>query len=246
MPITNRYKRNRNRNPPPQDPTYPPKPPRPNAASASMKLLVDRQPHPGPPPLTSRGRQPGAGVWSTTINRRTTPRITLLNRKTNDILIEAAHGLSPQQAPRPLQAGRGRHRQGGADRRARDHPQERIPAAPQPHPARQGRADTSFLCVPIKSGKEVVGALSVDRTYDPDATCRRTPACSDHRLHDRAGGQAAPRRPGEAATGWPRRTSACAQELRSASAPPTSSATRTRCRACTTRSRRCPRATPAC
>ncbi|MBN1269116.1 MAG: sigma 54-interacting transcriptional regulator, partial [Kiritimatiellae bacterium] len=30
------------------------------------------------------------------------------------------------------------------------------------------RADTSFICVPIKIGQEVAGALSADRDYDPD------------------------------------------------------------------------------
>jgi len=92
--------------------------------------------------------------------------LTLLNRKTGDILIEAAHGLSPQQAER------GRYKLGeGVTGQVvltgKPKVIERTSEDPQflDKTRRGKRADTSFICVPIKVGQEVVGALSVDRPY---------------------------------------------------------------------------------
>ncbi len=96
--------------------------------------------------------------------------LTLLNRKTGDILIEAAHGLSPQQARR------GRYKLGeGVTGQvvltgkpmviARTNESELFLDKTR----RGKRPDTSFLCVPIKVEQEVVGALSVDLSYRPDA-----------------------------------------------------------------------------
>ncbi|OQW94972.1 MAG: sigma-54-dependent Fis family transcriptional regulator [Verrucomicrobia bacterium A1] len=96
--------------------------------------------------------------------------ITLLNRKTGDILIEAAHGLSPQQAQR------GRYKLGeGVTGQVVLTGKPAIIAKTSESPlfldkTRRGkRPDTSFLCVPIKVEQEVVGALSVDLPYRPAA-----------------------------------------------------------------------------
>lgn len=95
--------------------------------------------------------------------------LTLLNRTTGDILIEAAHGLSPQQARR------GRYKVGeGATGRVIQTGEPIIIPKKSESPLildktkRGKREDTSFICVPIKVGNEVVGALSVDRLFQPD------------------------------------------------------------------------------
>jgi len=94
--------------------------------------------------------------------------LTLLNRKTGDILIEAAHGLSPQQARR------GRYKLGeGVTGQVVLTGKPMIIAKTSESPlfldrtSRGKRPDTSFICVPIKVEQEVVGALSVDRSYAP-------------------------------------------------------------------------------
>jgi Nif-specific regulatory protein len=95
--------------------------------------------------------------------------LTLLNRKTGDILIEAAHGLSPQQARR----GRYKLGEGVTGRVILTGEPIVIPQKSESplildKTKRGKRADTSFICVPIKVGQEVVGALSVDRLFQPD------------------------------------------------------------------------------
>ncbi|HEY8241740.1 MAG TPA: nif-specific transcriptional activator NifA [Kiritimatiellia bacterium] len=95
--------------------------------------------------------------------------LTLLNRKTGDILIEAAHGLSPQQARR----GRYKLGEGVTGRviltgEAIVIPQKSESPLILDKTKRGKRSDTSFICVPIKVGQEVVGALSVDRLFQPD------------------------------------------------------------------------------
>jgi Nif-specific regulatory protein len=96
--------------------------------------------------------------------------ITLLNRKTGDILIEAAHGLSPQQTRR----GRYKLGEGVTGQVVLTGKPAIIPKTSESplfldRTKRGKRPDTSFLCVPIKVGKEVVGALSVDLVYNPQA-----------------------------------------------------------------------------
>jgi Nif-specific regulatory protein len=93
--------------------------------------------------------------------------LTLLNRATGDISIEAAWGLSPSQKQR------GRYRLGeGITGRViqtgRPQVVPRIseePAFLDRTRARRGvkDADHAFVCVPIKNGREVIGALSLDR-----------------------------------------------------------------------------------
>jgi Nif-specific regulatory protein len=96
--------------------------------------------------------------------------LTLLNRKTGDILIEAAHGLSPQQVRR------GRYKLGeGVTGQVVLTGQPMVIQNTSESPLfldrtkRGKRPDTSFICVPIKVEQEVVGALSVDRLFKPEA-----------------------------------------------------------------------------
>ncbi|MBN1671810.1 MAG: sigma 54-interacting transcriptional regulator [Kiritimatiellae bacterium] len=96
--------------------------------------------------------------------------ITLLNRKTGDILIEAAHGLSKEQ----IRRGRYRLGEGVTGEvilTGKPAVVPRISESPvflnRTHVGKQ-REDASFICVPIKIGKECIGALSADRLFDPD------------------------------------------------------------------------------
>ena len=95
--------------------------------------------------------------------------LTLLNRQTGQILIEAAHGLSPQQMRR------GRYRLGEGVtgmvvQTARPMVVPRVSQEPlfldrtgSRKPLR--RQDVSFICVPIKVDNDAVGALSADRLF---------------------------------------------------------------------------------
>ena len=101
--------------------------------------------------------------------------ITLLNRKTGDILIEAAHGLSPQQARR------GRYKLGeGVTGQVVLTGKPAIIAKTSESPLfldktkRGKRPDTSFVCVPIKVGPDVVGALSADLPFKAQADLNET------------------------------------------------------------------------
>ncbi len=93
--------------------------------------------------------------------------ITLLNRKTNDILIDAAHGLTPQQARR------GRYKLGeGVTGQVIETGEPILVKRTGESPLFLNRTqrfstqESSFICVPIKTGKTVIGALSADRPYD--------------------------------------------------------------------------------
>ena len=95
--------------------------------------------------------------------------LTLLNRQSGEILIEAAHGLAPEQERRV------RYRLGeGVTGRVIESGEPavipRTSEAPEflDRTRRGKRPDTSFICVPISVGQEVVGALSVDRLYRPE------------------------------------------------------------------------------
>ena len=97
--------------------------------------------------------------------------LTLFHRKTGDILIEAAHGLSPQQARR----GRYKLGEGVTGQVVLTGKAMIIPKTSESplflDKTRRGKSpDTSFVCVPIKVGNEVVGTLSSDlpRRNDPD------------------------------------------------------------------------------
>ncbi|HUX50742.1 MAG TPA: nif-specific transcriptional activator NifA [Spirochaetia bacterium] len=100
--------------------------------------------------------------------------ITLLNRPTGDIIIEAAYGLSESQRER------GRYRlgegiTGKVVQTGKPMVIPRISDDPQflnKTGARKGvhNKDLSFICVPIKLGNETIGALSVDT---PPATTEK-------------------------------------------------------------------------
>ena len=95
--------------------------------------------------------------------------LTLLNRDTHEIFIEAAHGLSPKQRQR------GRYKlgegvTGKVVQTGRPAAVPRISEEPlflDRTGARQRlrKQEISFICVPIKVGNEIVGALSADRLF---------------------------------------------------------------------------------
>ena len=93
--------------------------------------------------------------------------LTLLNRETGEILIEGAHGLSAKQREKGrYQLGEGVTGKVVQTGRAAVVP--RISDEPlflDRTGARSSleKKDISFICVPIKLGQEVIGALSVDR-----------------------------------------------------------------------------------
>ncbi len=95
--------------------------------------------------------------------------ISLLNRNTNEISIEAAYGLSDSQRRR----GRYRLGEGITGKVVESGKPMVIPnIADDPTflnrtGARQTKAkrNTSFICVPIKLGTETIGALSCDRAF---------------------------------------------------------------------------------
>ncbi|KIX13484.1 Fis family transcriptional regulator [Dethiosulfatarculus sandiegensis] len=94
--------------------------------------------------------------------------ITLFNRDTGEIMIEAAHGMSAKQR----QKGRYRLGEGVTGQVVQTGKPAVIPHIHQ-HPqfldrtgARHGlKKDISFICVPIKIADEVVGSLSADRLF---------------------------------------------------------------------------------
>ena len=98
--------------------------------------------------------------------------LTLLNRDTGEISIEAAYGLSPSQKER----GRYRIGEGVTGKVVQTGQPAVVPRISQ-EPlfldrtgARKGlkKGDISFICVPIKLGNEVIGALSIDRLFAED------------------------------------------------------------------------------
>jgi len=93
--------------------------------------------------------------------------ITLLNRQTGEISIEAAYGLSASQKRR----GRYKLGEGVTGRVIQSGKPAIVPKISEESlfldktQARRipGIGELSFVCVPVKMGREVVGALSVDR-----------------------------------------------------------------------------------
>ena len=95
--------------------------------------------------------------------------LALLNRQTGQILIEAAHGLSAQQIRRG-QYRLGEGVTGMVVQTGRPMVVPRVSQEPlflDRTASRRGlqKKDVSFICVPIKVGNEVIGALSVDRLF---------------------------------------------------------------------------------
>ncbi len=102
--------------------------------------------------------------------------LTLLNRETGEISIDEAYGLSARQQER------GRYRLGeGVTGKVVQTGQPVVVPRISEEPlfldrtgARKGlrKEDISFICVPIKLGNEVIGALSADRLFDEAVSFR--------------------------------------------------------------------------
>ena len=95
--------------------------------------------------------------------------ITLLRKGADDILIEAAHGLSRTQA----ELGHYKLGEGVTGKVVLSGEPMIIPRTSESpiflNRTRQGKSpDTAFICVPIKEQQEVVGALSVYRPFAPE------------------------------------------------------------------------------
>jgi Nif-specific regulatory protein len=96
--------------------------------------------------------------------------LTILNRKTGEISIEDAYGLSAQERAR----GRYKLGEGITGKVVLSGKPAIIPKiADEPSfldrtgaRKRMDKKDISFVCVPIKIGKEVIGALSADMLYE--------------------------------------------------------------------------------
>lgn len=96
--------------------------------------------------------------------------LTLLNRASGEIIIEAAHGLSESQKIR----GRYKPGEGVTGMVVETGKPAVVPhISDEPHfldrtRSREGilKEDISFICVPIKSGSQVMGALSADRLFE--------------------------------------------------------------------------------
>jgi len=99
--------------------------------------------------------------------------ITLLRKGGDDILIEAAHGLTRAQA----ELGHYKLGEGVTGKVVLSGEPMIIPRTSESpiflNRTKLGKsADTAFICVPIKEQQEVVGALSVYRPFAPDAQLR--------------------------------------------------------------------------
>ncbi|MGC8602498.1 MAG: nif-specific transcriptional activator NifA [Desulfomonilaceae bacterium] len=96
--------------------------------------------------------------------------ITLLNRHSGEIMIETAHGLSEAQKER----GRYRPGEGITGQVVKTGKPAIVPhISDEPlfldrtgARKRLKKTDVSFICVPIKIGNEVIGALSADRLFE--------------------------------------------------------------------------------
>ncbi|MFP4475752.1 MAG: sigma 54-interacting transcriptional regulator [Desulfatibacillaceae bacterium] len=100
--------------------------------------------------------------------------ITIMNPVSQEIKIEAAHGMSAGA----IQRGRYRPGEGITGRVIQSGRPIVVPKVSQ-EPlflnrtgehggARERDVELSFLCVPVLKGQQVIGALSMDRPYDPD------------------------------------------------------------------------------
>ncbi|MCL5270505.1 MAG: nif-specific transcriptional activator NifA [bacterium] len=100
--------------------------------------------------------------------------LSLLNRDTGEITIESAHGLSDsQQARGRYKLGEGIT--GKVIQTGRALVVPRISEEPKflnrtGARGRLSKSDISFICVPIKQGRDVFGALSVDRLFSDEVS----------------------------------------------------------------------------
>ena len=102
--------------------------------------------------------------------------LTLLNRETNEIIIEAALGLSERQ----IKKGRYKIGEGVTGKVIQTAKPAVVPRISQ-EPffldrtgARKelSKEDISFICVPIKIGNTAIGALSADRLFDENVSSK--------------------------------------------------------------------------
>ena len=104
--------------------------------------------------------------------------ITILNRETGELSIDAAYGLSPEERMR------GRYKlgegvTGQVVQTGRPAVVPRISKEPlfldrtktRRRDIARDRKDISFICVPIRLGEETSGALSADRLFSDDVAC---------------------------------------------------------------------------
>ncbi len=101
--------------------------------------------------------------------------LTLLNRGTGELYIEAAHGLTASQRKRGIYR-RGEGVTGKVVETGRAAIVRRISQEPlflnrTGARGRLQKQDISFICVPIKLGNETIGALSADRLFSETVTC---------------------------------------------------------------------------
>ena len=98
--------------------------------------------------------------------------VTIVNRETSEMTVDEAYGLPEEKADlcsRPAQPLLTKVVESGEplvvrDVAANEHFRGRV--VPKLHPAEDG-AVTSFLCVPIRSGQDTLGTLSVERFTKP-------------------------------------------------------------------------------
>lgn len=103
--------------------------------------------------------------------------LTVLNRKTGEIVIEEAYGLEPQEK------AKGKYRVGeGITGMVIDTGKPAIVPRISEEPlfldrtgSRKGqnKEDIAFICVPIKVGNEVIGALSADRLFSKNVSLKQ-------------------------------------------------------------------------
>ncbi|MBI4556188.1 MAG: nif-specific transcriptional activator NifA [Candidatus Hydrogenedentes bacterium] len=95
--------------------------------------------------------------------------LTLLNRDTGEMYIEAAHGLSAAQRERgryrPGEGVTGQVVQSGRPLAVPRISEEPLFLDRTGAREKQRKENISFICVPIKLGNETIGALSVDRLF---------------------------------------------------------------------------------
>jgi len=97
--------------------------------------------------------------------------VTILNPLRDEIRIEVAHGLTPGA----MQRGCYKPGEGITGRVIQEGKPIVVPKiSEEPNflnrtaVRRKSREETSFICVPVRKGKEVVGTLSADLPFDPD------------------------------------------------------------------------------
>lgn len=100
--------------------------------------------------------------------------VTLLNRKTGEISIECAYGLSS------LQQEKGRYKLGeGITGSVVETGEPAVVPRISEEPMfldktgarkKASESEITYICVPVKLGSEVIGTLGIDKPYDPDCS----------------------------------------------------------------------------